>query len=95
MHRDRKLGTGLLLSNRQDPPADMLRPHSDYIAPALSGVKQERHCQPGSGPYWMASLELSDLILGPRMETSSLGFGRFEISRWIAADQPGHDGELH
>jgi hypothetical protein len=43
-------GAGLALAHRQEAAADMLAPHSDDVAAALSGVEQEREGEPRPRP---------------------------------------------
>ena len=46
MYRNYQLGPGLLLLHVKGAIADVLRPHTNHIAPALPGVKKKSQRQP-------------------------------------------------
>ena len=67
MQRNEQLDASLLLFDVKGTVADVLRPHTDHIAPPLAGIEEKAQRQPRTGAYWVVPLELGDLTVRPAM----------------------------
>ena len=65
MQGDGKLGPGLLLNDPNHRVRDVRPAHFDDVAYALSGVEQQRKCEPFPRSKRPSVLELRQLIIRP------------------------------
>jgi hypothetical protein len=95
MHRDYEFDPGLLLFDVKGTITNVLRPHSDYIAPPLASVEQKGQRQSRTRAYRIMPLKLDDLVIRPAMVAlAPYAYGP-HLAGWIVTAQSNLNGVPH